>query len=205
MDPFLTIARESEISIEIKRSKFIARSFKCPDKETALAVVKRIRETYPDATHHCWAFRVGPSGEVSRAQDDGEPHGTAGPPILSVLEQNRLTNTLIIVTRYFGGTKLGAGGLVRAYRGAAQHVLEKSGTGPIRHVKEISAVVPYAVLTPFENHASREGYEIIHKDFKQNAEIRLRVPLDEEGAFRSFYQQLVCGKYTYVVLEEKIV
>ncbi len=205
MEPFLSISRESEISIKIKRSKFIARGFKCPDKETALAVVKRIRETYPDATHHCWAFRVGPSGEISRAQDDGEPHGTAGPPILSVLEQNRLTNTLIIVTRYYGGTKLGAGGLVRAYREAAQQVLEKSGTAPIRHVKEISAVVPYAALTPFENLADREGYEIIRKDFKENAEIRLRVPVDKESDFRSFYQQLVCGKYSYTILQEKIV
>ena len=205
MEPFLSIFREAEVSIEIKRSKFIGRSFKCPDKDTALTAVKRIREAYPDATHHCWAFRVGAAGELSRAQDDGEPHGTAGPPILSVLEQKRLTNTLIIVTRYFGGTKLGAGGLVRAYRESAQQVLEKSGAAPIRHIKEISAVVPYAVLTPFENHAVREGYEIIGKDFKENAEIRLWVPIDEESDFRSFYQQLVCGKYTYTVLQEKTV
>lgn len=205
MESFLSISREAEVTVVIKRSKFIGRSFKCPDPETALAVVARIREAYPDATHHCWAFRTGDSGEISRAQDDGEPHGTAGPPILGVLEQNRLTNTLIIVTRYFGGIKLGAGGLIRAYREAAQQVLEKSGTSLIRRIREIDAVVPYAVLTPFENHAARKGYTIIHKDFKENAEIRLWVPVDEESGFRSFYQGLVGGRFDYTVIQEKTV
>lgn len=205
MESFLSISREAEITIVIRRSKFIGRSFKCPDPEAARAAVARIRKAYPDATHHCWAFRVGTSGEISRAQDDGEPHGTAGPPILGVLEQSRLTNTLIIVTRYFGGVKLGAGGLVRAYRGAAQQVLEKSGTSPIRRIKEIDAVVPYAVLTPFENHAARKGYMILHKDFKENAEIRLWIPVDEENDFRSFYQGLVGGKFDYTVIQDKIV
>ena len=103
-----TISREAESAIEIKRSRFIGRSFKAATPDEALAIVKRVRETWRDATHHCWAYRVGTTGEQARYDNSGEPQGTAGPPILDVLKHLDLTNTLVVVTRYYGGTKLGA-------------------------------------------------------------------------------------------------
>jgi uncharacterized YigZ family protein len=200
-----TISCESEVTLEIKRSRFIGRSFKCAIPEEALASVERIREMCREATHNCWAYRIGLSGEQARYHDDREPPGTAGPPILDVLKKNNLTNTLIIVTRYFGGIKLGAGGLARAYRETAESVLEESRPKELRRMKEIKAPVPYHLLAPFENYLLRERYEIIAKDFGESAVIILLIPVEKETDFRSFYLNLVSGKFVYSILGEKYV
>jgi uncharacterized YigZ family protein len=193
-----TISREAESAIEIKRSRFIGRSFKCATPEEALAAVKRVREAWRDATHHCWAYRVGMTGEQARYDNSGEPQGTAGPPILDVLKHNELTNTLVVVTRYYGGTKLGAGGLVRAYGEAAKRAIEASGISKLRLVREIRAPVPYALLAPFEAYLAREGFEVASKEFGEIVILLLRVPVDREPDFRAFYTGLVNGKMAYI-------
>jgi len=198
-----TISREAESAIEIKRSRFIGRSFKAATPDEALAIVKRVRETWRDATHHCWAFRVGASGENARYDNSGEPQGTAGPPILDVLKHNDLTNALIVVTRYYGGTKLGAGGLVRAYGEVTKKAIEASGVTELRLVREISAPVPYALLAPFEAYLAREGLEVVNKEFGEIVILLLRVPVDREPDFRVFYSGLVSGKLAYIVLGER--
>jgi len=198
-----TIFREAECSLEIKRSRFIGRSFKAATPDEALAIVKRVRETWRDATHHCWAFRVGMSGEQVRYDNSGEPQGTAGPPILDVLKHNDLTNALIVVTRYYGGTKLGAGGLVRAYGEAAKRALEASGLTELRLMKEIRAPLPYNLLSQLESYMAREGFEIADSDFGEYVVLTLRVPSDREADFRSFYTGLVSGKQAYIVLGER--
>ncbi len=198
-----TISREAESAIEIKRSRFIGRSFKCSAPEEALAAVKRVRENWRDATHHCWAYRLGVSGDQARYDNSGEPQGTAGPPILDVLKHNDLTNTLVVVTRYYGGTKLGAGGLVRAYGEAAKKAIEASGVTEMRLVREIRAPVPYASLAPLEAYLGHEGFEIASKDFGELVTLVLRVPAEREVDFRAFYTGLVAGKLAYKVLGEK--
>ena len=189
-----TISREAESAVEIKRSRFIGRSFKCATAEEALAAVKRVREAGRDATHHCWAYRVGISGEQARYDNSGEPQGTAGPPILDVLKHHDLTNTLVVVTRYYGGTKLGAGGLVRAYSETAKKAIEASGVTELRLVREIRAPVPYALLAPLEAYLAREGFEVASKDFGELVVLLLRIPLNRESDFRAFYTGLVNGK-----------
>ncbi len=198
-----TISREAESAIEIKRSRFIGRSFKCSAPEEALAAVKRVRETWRDATHHCWAYRLGVSGDQARYDNSGEPQGTAGPPILDVLKHSDLTNTLVVVTRYYGGTKLGAGGLVRAYGEAAKKAIEASGMTEMRLVREIRAPVPYASLAPLEAYLGHEGFEIASKDFGELVTLVLRIPAEREVDFRAFYTGLVAGKLAYKVLGEK--
>ena len=198
-----TISREAEAAIEIKRSKFIGRSFRCAAAEDALAAVKKVQETWPDATHHCWAFRIGTSGEQARFDNNGEPRGTAGPPILDALTNAGVTNTLIMVTRYYGGTKLGAGGLVRAYGGTAKRVLEVSGLKELRLMKKIRAPLPYNLLPQLESYMMREGFEITDRDFGERVILTLKVPSDREADFRVFYSELVGGKLTYTVLSEK--
>lgn len=200
-----TISREAESAIEIKRSRFIGRSFKCTTPEEALAAVKRVRETWRDATHHCWAYRIGTTGEQARYDNSGEPQGTAGPPILDVLKHNDLTNTLVVVTRYYGGTKLGAGGLVRAYGEAAKKAVEASGITRLQLVREISAPVPYALLATLEAYLAREGFEVASKEFGELVVLLLRVPVDREPDFRAFYTGLVSGKLTYTILGEKYI
>jgi uncharacterized YigZ family protein len=198
-----TISREAESAIEIKLSRFIGRSLKAATPDEALAAVKRVRETWRDATHHCWAFRVGMSGENARYDNSGEPQGTAGPPILDVLKHNDLTNTLVVVTRYYGGTKLGAGGLVRAYGEAAKKAIEASGVTELQLVREISAPVPYALLAPLEAYLAREGLEVVNREFGESVILLLRVPVEREPDFRAFYTSLVSGRLAYIVLGER--
>jgi uncharacterized YigZ family protein len=188
-----TISREAESAIEIKRSRFIGRSFRCSTPAEALAIVKRVREAHRDATHHCWAYRIGASAGQARYDNSGEPQGTAGPPILDMLKHSHLTNTLVVVTRYFGGTKLGAGGLVRAYGEAAKRAIEASGLVELRLLKEISVTIPYALLAPLEAYLSREGIETASKDFGEQVTVRILIPEERERDFRTFYAGLNRG------------
>lgn len=113
-----TLAGACVHSIEVKKSRFMAQAFSCDSAESALRGIEAI--SVPDATHNCWAYRVGPA---YRSSDDGEPAGTAGRPILAAIDGSGLDEVAVVVTRWYGGVKLGAGGLVRAYGGAAAECL----------------------------------------------------------------------------------
>ena len=122
------IARYGETIQKIKNSKFIARVFPVESRESVQTIVQDIRQEHHKATHICWAFRLIEQGEArGYSNDGGEPAGSAGPPILAVLEGRQLVNTLCVVIRYFGGTKLGIGGLIRAYGGVAAEALTLAG------------------------------------------------------------------------------
>lgn len=119
-------AKQVETLYEIKKSKFIACAGFANSRESAMALLDSVKQQYPDARHHCWAYIFGnPTSPTSAAMaDDGEPSGTAGKPILNVLQHKDIGDIMVIVTRYFGGIKLGAGGLVRAYSAAAQQAID---------------------------------------------------------------------------------
>ena len=114
MKAYTTVLGASEAEFTEKKSRFIGRCFPVETEDEAFAVIADVKKRHWDATHNCYAFIVGENGLTQRFSDDGEPSGTAGMPILDVIKQKGLTNTLIVVTRYFGGILLGAGGLVRA-------------------------------------------------------------------------------------------
>lgn len=116
-----------EAQTEVRKSRFIARVAPVADREGALAAVEQARRDHPEARHHCWAYVLGRPGAATSAamNDDGEPSGTAGKPILNVIEHKGVGDLVVVVIRYFGGVKLGAGGLVRAYAGAAESVLSR--------------------------------------------------------------------------------
>ena len=115
-----------ETELEVKKSRFITRAAIAPERSAAMAVLEQARRDYPDARHHCWAYLLGnPQQPGSLAMsDDGEPSGTAGKPILNVLQHSGIGDLVVVVIRYFGGIKLGAGGLVRAYSAAAQQAID---------------------------------------------------------------------------------
>tara|TARA_R110001592_G_scaffold67059_1_gene205851 strand:+ start:23231 stop:23839 length:609 start_codon:yes stop_codon:yes gene_type:complete len=112
----------TEVSYEIKKSRFIARLYLATDRDQAMQALELAKQDYPDARHHCWAYQIGSptSPHLAAMSDDGEPSGTAGKPILNVIQHKEVGDLMLIVIRYFGGIKLGAGGLVRAYSQAAQ-------------------------------------------------------------------------------------
>jgi uncharacterized YigZ family protein len=193
---------EAEITLEIKRSKFIGRSFIRKAPATALEAVQVLRQAYRDASHHCWAYRTGLKGEQARYNDDGEPQGTAGPPILQVLERKDVTNALIVVTRYFGGIKLGTGGLAHAYGEAAKLVLDESGLREIRLMTELRAIIPHGLLAPLEKFVEKNRGEILERVFLEQIEIRLRIPAAALPEFRSFHANLVNGRFEPVLIGE---
>ena len=123
-DFYYTVSGRFSGEIKVKGSRFIATADSIPDKEAAEEFINQIRKSYHDATHNCFAYRINDS--LFRYSDDGEPSGTAGKPILDMLDKYRLLNTVLVVTRYFGGTKLGTGGLIRAYRSSAENLLENA-------------------------------------------------------------------------------
>ena len=123
---YLVPAKPCRVYLTVKRSRFIATITRAASPEAAKTVVRQIREEFHDATHNCWAFATGPPGDTAAvgASDDGEPHGTAGRPMLTVLLHSTAGEMVAVVTRYYGGIKLGTGGLVRAYSDAVKTALE---------------------------------------------------------------------------------
>ena len=122
-DSYLTLARPAEASSRERSSKFLSFAYPVENEEQIREALDALRKRFYDATHHCYAWRLGPTGEPFRSNDDGEPSGTAGRPILGQLLSAGVTNCLVVVVRYFGGTKLGVPGLIAAYKEAAQEVL----------------------------------------------------------------------------------
>lgn len=121
-----------DVELEIKRSRFLTRLRRVATEDEARAVIEERRSTFFDARHHCSAFVLGPDARSARSSDDGEPAGTAGIPMLQVLQKNSLTDVVAVVTRYFGGVKLGAGGLVRAYSDAVAQAVEAVGVRTVQ-------------------------------------------------------------------------
>lgn len=125
-DQYRTIAEPAEAIYKERSSKFLTYAYPVENEEQIKELLDALRKRYYDATHHCYAYRLGPQGEIFRANDDGEPSGTAGKPILGQLLSSELTNCLVVVVRYFGGTKLGVSGLIQAYKEATADVLAVS-------------------------------------------------------------------------------
>lgn len=132
--------------LEIKKSEFIAYAYPVTNREQAMAFVQQLREQYPDARHHCWAYIIGDPNNTTSAgfDDDGEPSGTAGRPMLNVLQHKAIGNVIIIAVRYFGGIKLGAGGLTRAYAGSAQAAVDAMTLAPYVATTQLEVITDFA-------------------------------------------------------------
>jgi len=127
IDTYLTIKEDGQSEIEIKKSRFICSLKRIKTEEEAKDFIQALKKEHWKANHNCSAFVLGEKNDIQRSSDDGEPSGTAGVPMLEVLKKNELINVVAVVTRYFGGTKLGAGGLIRAYSSAVSHALNEIG------------------------------------------------------------------------------
>ncbi|PIQ26560.1 hypothetical protein COW36_01660 [bacterium (Candidatus Blackallbacteria) CG17_big_fil_post_rev_8_21_14_2_50_48_46] len=175
---YTTLAREAETEIIILKSRFIASGCEVQTVEAAEAFLHKTRERWPDATHHCYAFRVGGPPLVDRYSDDGEPSGTAGKPIMTVLEHN-LYNAILVVTRYFGGTKLGTGGLVKAYTQAAQALIETAGRLEKEPCLSLELHYPYALSGTIEYQLAQAG---LKAEFTYSADVQaqVEVPLSQK-------------------------
>lgn len=172
-----TIKGEIINTIEITKSTFITYLKNVENVEDAKKYIQYVKELHPDATHHVVAMTIGKTGEYGQANDDGEPSGTAGLPVLDVFRKNDITNFVCIVVRYFGGIKLGAGGLVRAYSRSASEALKLLEVVPIIEYGHIELHFDYSFMNLLENRLS--NYEIISKTFTNEVTFIIKVPVTE--------------------------
>jgi len=174
---YRTVAAEHRHEIDpVKGSRFLTSVAPATSVEEAEAFVERIRREFADATHNCWAYRVGPDGAAFRSSDDGEPSGSAGRPILQQVEGHGLTDVAIVVTRWFGGTKLGVGGLVRAYGGAAGKTLDRTPCRTILVTRRIAIEHPYECSGAVQSLLAARDLEPSSAEYGAHVALVLEVP-----------------------------
>lgn len=194
------IARDGVHEIEIQRSRFRCRLARVSSEEAAAAVIAEVRKEHWSATHNCTAFRIGPGAETQRSSDDGEPAGTAGVPMLEVLSRRGLTDVVAVVTRYFGGIKLGAGGLVRAYGRAVAEAVDAVGTLRRERYTAFLLAVPHADAGRVEHALRTARYRVADVSYGADAEFTVEVP--DPAAFRAWLGELTAGAVEAVEIGE---
>ncbi|GAA1991903.1 YigZ family protein [Kitasatospora viridis] len=192
--PYLTIRADGSHEIEVKRSRFICHLARAGDEQQAQEFIAGIRKRYWDARHNCTAFVVGEEQRRERSSDDGEPGGTAGVPMLEVLRRRGVTDTVAVVTRYFGGVLLGAGGLVRAYGGAVSAALDEVGLVERRPVALLEVAVDHARAGRLENELRAAGHAVRGSHYDAGGvRIEVGVPEPELPAFHAWLAETSGG------------
>ena len=179
----------------IQRSRFITTAAHAPDANAANAFVDSVRELFPDATHHCWAFVAGPPGSTAHIgmSDDGEPHGTAGRPMLTVLLHSGVGEVVTVCTRYFGGVKLGTGGLSRAYAGGVKLLLQTLPTElKIKRV-HVSVRVAYPHVESLQRLLDDLEVVVEHEEYGEEVRYQIAVPVMTLETLREQLAQLASG------------
>lgn len=196
---YLTIGRDGAAEIEEKRSRFLCTLARVEDEAGARAVVERLRKQHWDARHTCSAFVIGPPPQpVERSNDDGEPAGTAGAPMLEVLRGAGVSDTVAVVTRWFGGTLLGAGGLVRAYSDAVRAALDEVGTRRRELVREYEIEVPYDAAGRLETDLRSSGVTVLDTSYGAAVTLRIGAPPEDEKRLESLLAELTAGASSLV-------
>ena len=186
VDTFLTIKGDASSLLKEKGSKFIGSACHVQDEQEAKMNLEKIKKKYHDATHNCWAYRVGQGDKIiGLSGDDGEPAGSAGAPMLSVITGAELTNLIVIVTRYFGGTKLGVGGLIRAYGGCVKLLVENVSIIEETITHNVILLIDYPQLSNVLRVASRFKAEVRQDHEDGKALVTVSVRLSEVDKFRS--------------------
>lgn len=204
MTTYLTVARDTKVEIEVKRSRFLCTLVRVEDEAAARAVVERLRKQHWDARHHCSAFRIGPPpSPVERSSDDGEPAGTAGAPMLDVLRGSGVSDAVAVVTRWFGGTLLGAGGLVRAYGDAVRTALDEAGTLRRSLVREHLLELDHADAGRVESELRTRGIEVLDTAYGARVSLTLGVPPAGESRLASLLAELTAGSTETKVAGER--
>lgn len=180
---YKTVYRGGTAEIVEKKSRFIAHSAHVESEEEALAFIEQIKKQYWDARHNCHAFSVGVTNETARCSDDGEPAQTAGKPMLDVLMGQQLKNTVVVVTRYFGGTLLGTGGLVRAYSAAVQEGLKESLIIEKFLCRRVRMSMDYTMLGKMQYLAAKLNLMILDTLYTEGVEMQLLVPDTQYAVF----------------------
>ncbi len=202
-DEYFTIAQEASVETRVKGSRFIGESFLAVSIDRALEKLESVRKREHAATHHCYAYLVGLDTEtIFKYSDDGEPNGTAGKPIYDVVCGSGITNVLVVVTRYFGGTKLGTGGLVRAYSDAARLVLEKSGKKRHFLTRAFRVELEFPLYDRWMKAINRLDATVLNSDFSDIVTMTIEIRRSRAAELRSAFVELTAGKGKIDATEE---
>lgn len=193
--------------IEIQRSRFITTLAHTPTEADARQLIAQVRDEFPDARHNCSAFVVKPAGlnEIGHSNDDGEPSGTAGMPMLEVLLRNQLVNVTAVVTRYFGGILLGAGGLVRAYSTSVSEALALAQLVELKPMTQWALPCPHATAGRIEADLRSRGISITGLEYAEVARILCAIPPEQVEEFHALVGSITTGTVTPVELSPTIV
>ena len=189
-DTYKTIMQTSEGLYKEKMSKFLSVAVPCSSAQEALDIVKLYRNEYCDARHCCWAYMIGPERKEFRSNDDGEPSGTAGKPILGQINSFELTNLVVIVVRYFGGIKLGTSGLIEAYRTAAQEALSVAQVEERLIEEELQVAFEYPLMGDVMRIVKEEGATVLAQDFQLSCLLHLSLRRGQMPHMRQRFEDL---------------
>ena len=187
-----TIKETLENEIIINKSRFITKLISVSNVDEAVNKLNEIRKKYHDATHNCYAYIIGENQEIQKFSDDGEPQGTAGSPMVEVLKKNNLTNVLVVVTRYFGGILLGAGGLVRAYSDSVSCAIKKAEIYSIIELQKVLLSINYTEYNLLSE--TINSFDIINQRFSQTVDLQVGIPLNSLPYFKEEFENVTRGK-----------
>ncbi|MFI1017737.1 YigZ family protein [Streptomyces sp. NPDC020965] len=190
---YRTVAHEGVHETEINRSRFICALAPAATEEEAQAFVARVRREHPTATHNCFAYVIGADASVQKASDDGEPGGTAGVPMLQMLTRRDVRYAVAVVTRYYGGVKLGAGGLIRAYGGVVGEALDALGTITRQRFRLATVTVDHQRAGKLENDLRATGRSVRNVNYAENVVIEIGLPDAEVDTFRGWLADATAG------------
>ncbi|WP_435271685.1 YigZ family protein [Streptomyces parvulus] len=192
-DEYRTVARAGVHETEINRSRFLCALAPAATEEEAQAFVAGVRKEHADASHNCWAYVIGADAAVQKASDDGEPGGTAGVPMLQMLLRRDMRYVVAVVTRYYGGVKLGAGGLIRAYGGAVGEALDDLGTLTRRRYRLAAVTVDHQRAGRLQNDLRAAGRAVRDVRYAEAVTIEVGLPEADVEGFRSWLADATAG------------
>ncbi|MFI9579225.1 YigZ family protein [Staphylococcus capitis] len=193
--PIITIKEEHQIENIINKSHFIAHIRPVQNEEDAKAFINEIKSSHKDATHNCSAYTIGSEMNIQKANDDGEPSGTAGVPMLEILKKLEIHNACVVVTRYFGGIKLGGGGLIRAYSGAVRDVIYDIGRVELREAVPVTITISYDLTGKFEYELASAPYMLRNQFYTDKVSYQIDVVKEDYEKFIQFLNRNTAGNY----------
>lgn len=189
-----TILANSSSELDVKKSKFIANIIKITDEQDAKEKLNQIRKEYSDARHNCYAYIVYDNEtktKIEKSSDDREPSGTAGIPMLTLLQKNNLVNVLIVVTRYFGGILLGTGGLVRAYTDSSKQALEAAKIIELQYGEILEYCIEYDEFEYFKYICEKNNIEIINTEYSNNIKAIIKLKEEDKSLFSTYKCRII--------------
>lgn len=202
-EPIITIKAEHQIENVINKSRFIAHIKPVADEDEAKSFIAEVKQEHKEATHNCSAYTIGNQMNIQKANDDGEPSGTAGVPMLDILKKLETHNVCVVVTRYFGGIKLGGGGLIRAYSGAVRDVIYDIGRVALKEAVPVTVAINYDLTGKFEYELASTSFLLRNTQYTDKVSYSIDVVATEYDAFLAFLNRTTAGKFDLIEGEVK--